>query len=663
LNKSRLTILICLLLAALTFAAFWRVLGCDFVNFDDDVYVTANRWVRAGLTGASVRWALTAAYESTWQPMVWLSYMLDREIYGLNATGFHLTNLLLHLANVLLLFLILRRMTGSLWKSAFVAALFSVHPLRVESVAWVAERKDVLSTLFWMLSMGAYVLYNEKPGWKRHVPVFLFMALGLMAKPMLVTLPLALLLLDYWPLGRLSKDSTPVRLILEKGPLVCLSAASVVAASTAHVKCGGLGMMEQLPTGVRVANAAYSYVVYLVKTVWPSKLAVFYPHPFDTIPGWQVAGSAVLLICLTVLTLRAARTRPYLAVGWLWYLGTLLPMSGLVQTGMHGRADRFTYIPLIGVFVMLAWGIAECCERRREIGARTLAVPAVAVIIACAIGTWHQTGYWKDGVALFTRAVAVTERNALAEANLGIAYANQKKYRQAIEHSEAAIRIQPDMRAYNNIGVALEGLGRHDEAVSYYEKALQLSPNYAPSHHNLGHALFRQRRYDDAVKHFRQAIVRAPNNADSHYYLALSLVNLGEADEAERHYREVLAIDDRYYRAHYNLGVILAERGEYDEAAREFEAAIRIKPTYARAHHNLGGALDSLDRTDEAMEAYREAIRLKPDLGEAHNNLAIDLYAVGRYDEAWREMELARKHGVTPHPEFVKALAEKVGGR
>ena len=341
-NKTRITILICVLLALLTLGAFWRVLGCGFVDFDDDVYVTANRWVLAGLTAGSVKWALTAAYQSTWQPLVWLSYMVDQQIYGQNPMGFHLTNLLLHIASVVLLFLILTRMTGSVWRSAFVAALFAVHPLRVESVAWIAERKDVLSGVFWMLSMGAYVLYAERPRLKRYVRVFLFMALGLMAKPTLVTLPIALLLLDYWPLGRFTAGRGFGRLALEKVPLLCLSAASVVVASIAQMKSGGLMTVDTLPVGVRLANAAFSYVSYLVKMVWPAKLAVFYTHPENTLPVWQVIGSVVILVCLTAIALKHDRKRPWLAVGWLWYLCTMLPMIGIIQTGRHGMADRFT---------------------------------------------------------------------------------------------------------------------------------------------------------------------------------------------------------------------------------------------------------------------------------------------------------------------------------
>ncbi len=676
-NKNRITILICVVLAVLTLASFWRVLGSGFVDFDDNFYITGNRWVLAGLTAGSVKWALTAAYQSTWQPMVWLSYMADQQIYGQNPMGFHLTNLLLHLANVLLLFLILMRMTGSVWRSAFVAALFAVHPLRVESVAWIAERKDVLSGLFWMLSMGAYVLYKEKLGWKRYVPICVFMALGLMAKPTLVTLPLAFLALDYWPLGRLNKGRTFGRLAIEKIPLFCLSAASVAAAGFAHVVTSGFAAMDSLPSGVRLANAAFSYVAYLVKMVWPAKLAVFYPHPYGTLPMWQVVGSVVVLVCVTVIVSRSARTRPYLAVGWLWYLVTMLPMIGIIQTGRHGMADRFTYIPLIGIFMAVTWGVAEYGSMgvwgngRRSSDTPTLPhshapilwLPAAIIILACAVGTWQQTGYWKDSVTLFSRAVAVTKDNAIAERNLGMAYINRKQYEKGITHMWAAIRIKPEPRAYNNIGVALVRMGKPEQAIPYYERALELSPDYARARYNLGRLLFTKHLYGEAAECFRKVIDREPDNADAHYYLAFSLAEMRQVDEAITAYRQTVQVDPRYYLAHYNLGVLLNAQGDASAAVEEFEAAIRINPSYVNAHHNLGGAFDSLDRIDEAIAEYEEAIRLNPKLAEAHNNLAIDLYTTGRYAEAWREVGLARKYGMEPHPGFLKALSARASDR
>jgi tetratricopeptide (TPR) repeat protein len=406
--------------------------------------------------------------------------------------------------------------------------------------------------------------------------------------------------------------------------------------------------------------------------VWPAKLAVLYPHPLGSIPVWQVVGAALLLAAVTILVLTSGRTRPYLAVGWLWYVITLIPVIGLVQVGSQAMADRYTYLPLIGMFIALTWGIAdrvgEWAKGRMghsEPVARPfphspiLWIPSAMIILACAAGTWHQTGYWKDSVSLFKRAVEVTENNIVGEINLGLAYTNLGNYDLGIAHSRAAIRIKPRSMPYNNIGVALVRMGKPDEAVPYYEKALEIDGNSAMAHHNLGYLLFTRRRYTEAAEHFQRAISRDPENADSHYYLAYSLAELGKIDEAVRHYRQAFFVRPTCDLAHYNLGVILNGRGDYEEAVQEFRAAIRIRPDSAKAHHNLGVALDSLDRSDEAIGEYREAIRLNPRLGEAHNNLAIDLFAVGRYPEAWKEVRLARKYGTEPHPDFLRALAGK----
>lgn len=666
-KRPRLSILITVFLVALTLAAFWRVLGCGFVDYDDDVYVTANRWVQSGLTLKSAAWALTARYEATWQPLVWLSYMADYEVYGLRAAGFHLTNLLLHVANVLLLFLVLRRMTGSAWRSAFVAALFAVHPLRVESVAWIAERKDVLSALFWMLSMGAYTLYGERPGWKRYIPVFVFMALGLMAKPTLVTLPFLLLLLDYWPLGRIGKGFGLGRLIVEKVPLLCLSALSVAVTSAAQVGSRGLETVDRLPMGVRLANAAVSYVAYLVKMVWPSKLAVLYPHPYGSIPVWQVVGSAVVLVILTVLAVRASRARPYLAVGWLWYLGTMLPMIGIVQTGMHGMADRFTYVPLIGVFVAVTWGVAEWGSGRmdREASRRSgLFHPLVlclsaAVILACAAATRHQIGYWTDSIALFGRAVAVTRGNYICEQNLGLALNKRGRFAEAIPHFRRSIRIAGRAKPYDGLGVALVQVDRLPEAVRCFEKALDLDPSSASTHANLGFASLDLGRPDAALRHFGEAVKLDPGTSAWRFGLGLAYGGMGNADRAAGHFREAVRLDPKNSAAHHQLALIALSRGDTDEAIGRFEAAVAAGPDPV-AHYTLGGIYAQREDLDRAIGHYRAAVEIAPAYGNAHRNLAVALYFRKDYAGAWKEIRLARRSGAVIDPEFIKALSAEM---
>ena len=656
----RLVVLVCLLLAVLTFVSYWPALDCGFINFDDNLYVTENRWVQAGPTAESIEWAFTRTHASNWHPLTWISHMLDYRFYGMNPRGHHLTNLILHILGTLALFLLIRRLTGSVWRSAFVAALFAVHPLHVESVAWVSERKDVLSTLFWFLTMHAYINYVRRPGSVRYVLTLGVFALGLMAKPMLVTLPLVLLLIDYWPLSRLASEKTSQvftakRLLLEKAPFFAISAASCIMTYFAQRWGESVATVDAVPIGTRIANALVSYSAYLAKMFWPAKLAMIYPYPNHGIRVWQVLGSVTLLAGISVLAMRLRRARPWLAVGWLWYIVTLVPVIGLVQVGGQSMADRYTYVPLIGVFLALTWLGAEGLSRLRTVGTSA----AVIIVLLCSVLTWRQAGYWTSSITLFSHAVRVTERNHIAHTNLGSALAKEGRHAEALEHHKSALRIKGSARHYNNVGAVLMEMGRLDEAVSYYETAIRLKPDYAKAHFNLGYVHHRKRRYAEAAAMFEEAVRLRAEDADAHYYLGQALSQTSRADDAVSHYRRATELNPRMYLAHFNLGVLLRERGDFDGAVKRFRSAIRIEPTYFRAHHNLGAALDDLGKPEEAMKAYREAIRLKPDLGEAHNNLAIDLYTAGRYSEAWDEVRLARKYGVEPHPEFIEALSRK----
>ncbi len=478
-------LLLALVLTLVTLAVYWQVQGHAFVTFDDYQYVVENPHVRHGLTLHGVVWAFTTGYASNWHPLTWLSHMLDCTLYGLNPKGHHFNNLLLHVANALLLFWVLRRMTAALWRSAFVAALFALHPLHVESVAWVAERKDLLSTLFWMMTMGAYVLYVERPGVGRYLSTLLLFALGLMAKPMLVTLPFVLLLLDYWPLGR--RHQSPLWLIREKLPFLAFTTISSLITFSVQKNWGSVIFI--LPLKDRIANTLVSYVTYIGKMIWPANLACLYPHPLDTLPTWQVVGSLLLLLSISILVVRARGRRPYLPVGWFWYLGTLVPVIGLVQVGPQAMADRYTYVPLIGLFLMIAWTAAETGYKR---SALRISLCAGILIPFLAVGSWLQVRSWRTSLTLFEHALAVTRDNLIAHNNLGNIFARQGRFKEARYHLSEALRLNPDHAAsHNNLGGVLMQQGQFQEAIAHLSKAVQIDPEMQAAHYNLGIALQR----------------------------------------------------------------------------------------------------------------------------------------------------------------------------
>jgi len=470
-------ILIGLLLTAAVFGIFRHSIKNDFVNFDDDKYVTCNTHVQAGLTKESVSWALTSVDAKNWHPLTWLSHMLDIQVYGSNPAGHHLTNVLLHVLNTLLLFLALNRMTGHVWRGAFVAALFGVHPLHVESVAWVAERKDVLSAFFWMLTMLAYVRYVEMPKPGRYPLVLLSFALGLMAKPMLVTLPFVLLLLDYWPLDRLKLHSW-WKLVVEKTPLFVFAAASSIVTYIVQSKGGAIGILEHLSLGARISNAVVSYMDYIGKMFWPRNLAVFYPYPVHGPPIWEIVGAGAALVCVSILVIRAGGRRPYLPVGWLWYLGTLVPVIGLVQVGRQAMADRYSYVPLIGLFIIVAWGVPDLASRKRWILA-VAAGPALSALMLC---TWFQVGVWRNNITFFEHALASTSDNYVAQNNLASIFAENpdpkvRDAARAIRLAEEACRLTSYKipESLDTLAAAYAEAGRYEEAAAIARKALKLA--------------------------------------------------------------------------------------------------------------------------------------------------------------------------------------------
>lgn len=624
---------VCLLLAAMVWVVFGRTLGFGFVDFDDNSYIYENPIVQKGLTFPGILWAFTHVWASNWHPLTWISHMLDCQFYGLNAGGHHLTNVLLHTATVILLFLTLRRMTGCLWRSAFVAAVFAIHPLRVESVAWLAERKDVLSGLFFMLTLGAYVRYARSPrSPARYGLVILMFALGLMCKPMLVTLPFVLMLLDYWPLNRLQinpgtepifrlgRRQIPRRLLLEKLPLLGLAVAS--CAITIFAQTRVITSSGNLSLVMRLENAFISYVAYMDQMFWPSGLAVLYPL---TPGGVRVAEAALALVVLAgistgVIVLR--RRDPYLLTGWLWYLVMLVPVIGILQVGVQARADRYTYLPQIGLYLLLTWAAADLCARWRY-GRAALGGGAAIILVALIFCARTQTIYWRNSATLWTHTLACTSDNFMAHYGLGHALFDQGKVEEAIAQYQAALEINPDYaEACNNLGNALLQEGKVDEAIAHLQRALQINPDYAEACNNLGNALLQQGKVDEAIAQLQRSLQINPDDASAHDILGNALLQKGNANEAIAQYQVALQINPHYAEAHFNLGNAQLRQGNVAEAIREYQKALQIKPDFADAHNNLGTALLQQGNAAEAITEYRKALQIKPDKVGVQNNLA-----------------------------------------
>ena len=570
-SKYRRELVICFILSVAALAAFGKVSQCDFISYDDNFYVTENDHIKNGFTADAIQWAVTTIHTGYWHPLTWLSLMFDYQLFGMNPAGYHIVNLLLHIANTLLLFLILLRMTKKTWQSAFVAGVFALHPLHVESVAWVAERKDVLSAFFFLLTLGTYLYYVEHPGYKRYLFVFLSFVLGLMSKPIVVILPFVLLLLDYWPLQRLQQNSmiqkpsvqkrTPdfadkrkgksskksaekgfeeaekpdtfkfqwslIRpLLWEKVPLFVLTAFLSIATYVAQQREGAMRSIEAFPWSVRFANACISYITYIGKTVWPSNLAVLYPHP-GVVPIWQTLSAVILLIFMTLLVAWSAKKAPYLAVGWLWYLGTLVPVIGIVQVGMQSMADRYTYIPMIGLLIMTAWGIPELLKTwryRKEV----LATLSTVVILCFFMATRTQVEHWRNSFSLFDHTLKVTSHNSIMYYNRGNAFLKIGKYERAIEDYNSAAEINPTHAdIYYNRGFAHGKLGNYEQAMRDYGRTVELDPRNAKAYTNLGIAYGRLGEYKQAVGNFDRAIGLNPKSAEAYYNRAVCYYSLG----------------------------------------------------------------------------------------------------------------------------------------
>ena len=629
-------------LGLVTLAVFAPVRHHAFVNYDDTLYVTDNPRVQAGLTLDNVRWAFTTGTASNWHPLTWLSHMLDYQLFGLDAGRHHLTSLALHILNALLLLLVLHAMTGALWRSAWVAAMFAVHPLHVEAVAYVAQRKDVLSTLFWLLTMAAYAHYASRPSRRRYGLVALCFALGLMAKPMLVTLPFVLLLLDVWPLARWEGTRAHAgALLVEKVPLLALSAAASAVTFVVQARGGSVGSLTAYPLPTRLANALMAYVAYLRKALWPVDLAAFYPYP-HAFPPWQLVGGAALLLgVISWVALQSVRRAPYLLVGWLWFLGTLVPVIGIVQVGTQAMADRYTYVPLIGLLIMVAWGAPDLLAwwRRGPTTAHAddgIALPAFAtlVVAVCALASRIQVGYWHDSTTLFSHALAVTPDNYLAHNNLGLTLQREGKLDEAAAHLTEALRIVPDyVDAHFNLGITLTHQGRLADAVAQYQEVLRRAPNHARALCNLGAVLREQGKLGTAIAFFDRALELDPALVEAHVGLGAALREEGDLAGAIAQYADALRLAPANAEAHNNLGNVLAQQGKLDEATSHYLAALAAMPDFAEAHYNLGNARAEGGDLATAIDEFSAAIRLRPDYADAYAHRA-RAHALRRESEA-----------------------------
>jgi protein O-mannosyl-transferase len=728
-RQRRLAVAVCAALVLAVAVVFGRTVGFHFISFDDGHMVFEQRYVRQGLTCEGVVWLSTHRIDADWNPLTALSHALAWQLFGEDAGGHHLVNVVLHAAAAVVLFLVLWRATARLWPSALAAAVFAVHPLRAESVAWVAERKDVLSGLLFMLTLAAYVGYVRRPfSIGRYALVALCLTLGLLSKPMLVTTPLVLLLLDYWPLGRLSDPKgksdggTPplamgsaaaptcakrglfqaaaswaaplrrfARLAVEKLPLLAISAA--FCASTLWVQREVLEVNRTTALPMRIVNAATSYVAYLKATFWPAGLAVMYPYPKSCPPVWAIASAVVAILAITALVLWRRRQSPYLTVGWFWYLGMLVPVIGVLQVGAQARADRYTYLPQIGIVIAVVWALADLWPARWD---RRLQA-AVAALTLAVLTAWgcHQTSFWSDNERLWRRSLECSAANYIAHVNLGHALAVRgDSVEQALDEYRSALALEPDaIPTRNSIAVLLERLGRYDEAIAEYRGSVRMAAQSADAHRRLADALAAQNRMDEAVAEYRAAMrldpkdisIRAafaaalaghgrvdeglaefrkikeiePDNVEIRWRLACALENLGRLEEAARENREAIAIDRDCPDAYNNLGRTLADLGRLDEAVACYRKAIEIRPNYMEPRYNLGNVLAGLGRFDEAIAEYQEALRTKPLDAEVRTNLGNALMASGRGDEAiaqFREALAIRRNCAEAMASMAQAL-------
>ncbi len=642
-------------LLLLTLATFWPVLKNDFTIYDDPEYVTSNVHVQSGLTKSTVHWAFTSTDSSNWHPLTWLSHALDWQLFGSNPKGHHAMNLGFHAANVLLLFLVLQQLTGKLWPSAFVAALFAVHPLHVESVAWVAERKDVLSTFFELLALLAYSRYARKKSTVSYLLTLILFALGLMAKPMVVTLPLLLLLIDFWPLQRFAlkpmpetkgkpgpvpdKRSSASQLLLEKIPFLALTLLSCVITYSAQAHGGSTTSGDSYPLGGRLENALVSYATYLAKMIWPTRLAVFYPLEYS-LPPWKILASGAVVIFLCWLSITKMRTRPYLLTGWFWFLIMLVPVIGIVQVGAQAMADRYTYLALTGPFIIIAWGAAELAERFKWAGF-AISLAFAGAIAACAADTRTQLAYWKDSLSLFGHAASVTPENAVTENNLGSELMNQRHLDEALIHLQRSLAIWPNYKnAHFNLGLLRALRGELSDAEAEFKMIIESRPEYIPAHRSLGLLLISTGRYAEAEGQLRFVLRFQPEDINIRRELGVALAMQQKNDEAEIELKQVLHATPDDAAARQDLGNVLAAKGDMSGAISEYSALVQASPTNNLMRASLARFMLKDGQTDKATALLKEGLNVKPALNiylllasiSVQNSNALE--AVGFYKSA-----------------------------
>jgi len=678
-------VLICVLLVCGIPAVYWQVLASDFVNLDDTIYVTENPHIKTGFSAENVKWVFSVGKVAYWHPLTWLSHMLDCQLYGLRPGLHHLTSLALHITNSLLVFLVFKGMTGAVWRSAFVAAVFAFHPINVDSAAWIAERKNVLSTLFWLLTMWAYTGYARKGGVRRYSLALGLFVLGLLAKPMLITLPFAMLLLDYWPLGRLSLNRSAVllaalplcrsgpavpqarrgrssgqnagkggksktfggqtlplgRLVWEKTPFFALSAVSVFLSFLSMRRLGITTSTDLIPMKLRLANAAVSYVSYIGKIICPRKLAVFYPYPME-VAIWRSMGAALLLVCVSFVLIWVFRRKAYLSIGWLWFVGTLLPVIGLVQAGLWPSiADRWAYVPMIGLLIIVAWGAGDLAAKWRLPTSATV-LAACACIAVLGVCTYRQAGHWRNSRTLFSHALEVTTDNYIAHLNLGNTFIKEGMIAEAMSHYGKAIEIHPAFAdAHYNLGVCFSLQEAYERAISEYRIALNLNAGHFNARLRLAEALTRTGKLDEAVGHFENLLQKEPNNVEALNNYALALVQMMRTTQAIELYDKALRIDPDSVEVLNNLGTALAEQWQFDAAITHLTKALRLNPGFAKTYYNLADASKRAGGLDDAIEYCREALRIDPNDKAGHYNLGRLLSERKNYDEAAEQFEKA----------------------
>lgn len=675
-------IFICILLLITTFFIYSQTIHNGFLSFDDNLYVTENPIVKKGLSYDNIVRAFNFTKKGDltyWHPLSLLSHMIDIQLFGLNPAGHHFSNIIIHTLNTVLLFLLFSSMTRKLWQSAFLATLFALHPINVDTVAWIAERKNLLSTFFWLLTMFAYFYYSKKPGLLRYIPVFLFMLTGLFCKPMLVTLPCILLLMDFWPLERLKrfpnirfKDN--LHLIYEKLPLFGLSIfwSQISSLSMQYLELEI--PLDQNPMKIRIANAILSYVKYIQNMFWPYDLSIYYPYPQSMPPLWQIILAFSLLSILSILILKMMKTKPWLTFGWLWYVGTLVPVLGLVQNGLWPEiADRWAYVPMIGLFIIISWSIPELLNKW-HIKKQAITIIAIFFIIAMTITTWYQIKYWSSSLKLFSHAIQVTRNNPVSQYNLANEFQKLKNYSKAIEHYNKALQLKPDaayihnnlgavfieegklekafyhiskaleidsefMGAHINMGNLLNKSGQPQEAIQHYIKVLNDNPNAEKVHYNLGLAFEKIGQHNEATKQYQLELKNNPNDAETTNSLGNIFLKLGNTQEAIRYFSITLSLDPNFYRALISLGGIYTQAGKQNDAIKYYYQAIAINPELSEVHYNLGVILRGQNNIQKAVNHFYEAVRINPNFLEAHIHLGNAFANLNQIDQAIKHIK------------------------